>query len=202
MESESPVFGYREFFYDNFPNALRGLYGQLWKGAEMEAQCLCEGERSGDRCPVDKPYHRCGIYLCRQPVSSRSAYVGAFCVGWGKVIEHEEGWRVQFCRIERLVLPPEPTSNLVVAIPSLKSRYGVPIETSDGRPAEVTCRLCDNFADVIYSRGFAHDPSVPGVPAEKRIPLCHSCLFKWIRTFTEESPKKGVARRRRQGHAS
>jgi hypothetical protein len=183
--TENPIFGYREFFYDSLPNALRGLYGQVWKSAEMEAECLCGGERSGNRGPVDEPYHRCGIYLHRQPVWSSSAYVRAFCVGWGKVIEHEDGWRVQFCRIERLVLPPEPTSYLVAAIPFLKSRYGVPIETSDGRPAEVTCGLCGEHADVFYSRA----------STGRRIPLCYSCLFRWIRAFTEssiESSKKGV----------
>jgi hypothetical protein len=38
------------------------------------------------------------------------------------------GWRVQHCRIERLILPPRPVDALLAVVPSIEKRYRVPVE--------------------------------------------------------------------------
>jgi hypothetical protein len=125
LEMSEPIFGYRQFYYDyNGSGMLHGLFGAPWPTAEMEAECLCT---------VARPDHTCGIYLLREPVHSVEVYIGAFCTAWGRVIEHEMGWRVQYCRIERLILPLWPDPRLLSAIPLMESRYRVPVVGSGRR---------------------------------------------------------------------
>jgi hypothetical protein len=126
---ESPVFGYREFevTVKHGQHLLRGFFGQIWRTAELEAKCFC-GPPPGRDAPIADPKHRCGIYLRREkPIIT--PYVSALCVGWGKVVEHELGWRVQHCRIERLVLSP-PVYLDIADI--LEQHYGVPVERVPG----------------------------------------------------------------------
>jgi hypothetical protein len=144
---ESPVFGYREFFLYPGDKMLYGGFGRAWPSAEMEAKCLCHIGPATDVVPIDHPSHRCGIYLLRQPSGPLCpGYIGAWCVGWGKVVEYEEGWRVQHCRIERLVLPPGPSYGVPIEVAErlvlppgtstiipLLSHYGVPIEVAPER---------------------------------------------------------------------
>jgi hypothetical protein len=125
---ESPVFGYREFcLYLGDDKLLHGGFGEAWPSAEMEAECLCYAAVPDEAVPIDRYPHHCGIYLLRQPEPLCPGYIGAWCVAWGKVIEHEKGWRVQHCRIERLVLPPKPDPSTIIP---LLSHYGVPIEVA------------------------------------------------------------------------
>jgi hypothetical protein len=122
---ENPVFGYRDFDVSVKHNQylLRGLFGQIWRTAELEAKCFC-GPPAGRDAPIAGSGHRCGIYLRREkPITT--PHVGALCVGWGEVIEHELGWRVQHCRIERLVLPSTHPDHIADI---LEQHYGVPVE--------------------------------------------------------------------------
>jgi hypothetical protein len=129
-QSQSPVFGYREFYLGR-GRLLYGMFNRPWESAEMEAECLCylEGRTIpiNGIAPIDLRPHHCGIYLVRQPITP-IGYIGAVCVGWGKVIEHERGWRAQHCRIEYLILPRRPTNFMIETVPFLEEHYGVPVK--------------------------------------------------------------------------
>lgn len=65
----------------------------------------------------------CGVYALKQP--RRKALderdVVAEVLLWGCVVEHEDGYRAEHCRIERLFAPP-------FAIEALARRYDVAVE--------------------------------------------------------------------------
>jgi hypothetical protein len=85
------MIGYREFRVCD-DGLLQGLFLQVWETREMEARCLCDlavvSTPVDATAPVDQPPHACGIYLQRYPVRPTPGYVGAACVGSGKVVAH------------------------------------------------------------------------------------------------------------------
>jgi hypothetical protein len=102
----SPIDGYRGWNWH--AKALWSLNGEAWRpGHALTAQC----PRADDEAPADGC--SCGIYAAKdyqhlQKICS-SECVEAFVHGevylWGKVVEHDLGYRAQFAYPKSLVLP-------------------------------------------------------------------------------------------------
>lgn len=91
--------------------------GSVWgKGAEQASCPLCGAEDH----KVPKKTCSCGYYAFRKPTlySIRDPH-GVIILGsvllWGKIVEHTEGYRAEFAKIEALFYPHhlEPTTQLV-----------------------------------------------------------------------------------------
>jgi len=114
----SPVVGYRVWTLG--AAGLKSLCGERWRPGESLAArcraCTIVG-RPGPTHDHDAPRVdcTCGIYSAKK--------LGHLCGGgyeqyavhgevylWGKVVEHEQGWRAQFAYPKKLVLSPDVVS--------------------------------------------------------------------------------------------
>lgn len=114
--------GYRAFILHADPE--RGVFrlksvtemGTMWESATLDAKCAHRSITSAPQ-PEDMSSHMgtctCGIYLCSQQetvvrqaftesLDAGNSLVLAQCAGWGTVVEHTDGMRVEHARIERL----------------------------------------------------------------------------------------------------
>ena len=115
----SPIIGYRVWQLD--ANRLRSLNGEQWSpGKALAARCraLSYGPivgRAGAAHDPHKPPQiecTCGVYAARGLEHLRSMGCPKYAIHgevylWGKVVEHELGWRAQFAYPKSLFLPPE-----------------------------------------------------------------------------------------------
>jgi hypothetical protein len=112
----SPVVGYRVWQWD--AAGLRSLNGEKWF-AHRPLSAVCRADACGSisglskttHTPADLPYFSCtcGVYAAktiehlRQCGYKKSGVHGEVYL-WGKVVEHERGWRAQFAYPKALFL--------------------------------------------------------------------------------------------------
>lgn len=98
-----------------------------WESDTLQAVCVIT---DGGKFDVQHAVQcSCGIYLFGDKAAMMSQVMGegmhtailAECVGWGTVIEHELGYRVEYCRIEGLWTSGADSLNEY-----LSKKYGVP----------------------------------------------------------------------------
>jgi preprotein translocase subunit YajC len=112
----SPVVGYRVWQWDAV--GLKSLNGELWV-PRQPLSAVCRAERSGSIAglskathdPAELPYFSCtcGVYAAKTIEHLRQCGYKRFGVRgevflWGKVVEHERGWRAQFAYPKTLFL--------------------------------------------------------------------------------------------------
>jgi hypothetical protein len=104
----SPVVGYRVWQWD--ADGLKSLNGEVWF-PRQQLSAICKADASGRISGLKNAAHRaselpyfkctCGIYAARTVEHIRQWGYGKFAVQgevylWGRVVEHERGWRAEF----------------------------------------------------------------------------------------------------------
>lgn len=130
-------------------NQIVGRFGATWDKADFTAECLVRhygGVYEGDRKDLafqhlsnDFPC-KCGIYITKTHKAHESTQdeenynVEAVVTGWGAYAEYDDGWKVQFARIERMTLfSSYPDDNKIATF--LQETYNVPVSfVTDYRP--------------------------------------------------------------------
>jgi hypothetical protein len=116
----SPVIGYRVWTWGTM--GLKSLCGERWHpGQSLAARCRAAavvgtivGRAEAVHDAYDAPQEKCtcGIYAAKTFQHLRSAgydrygICGEVCL-WGKVVEHELGWRAQLAYPKNLFLSPD-----------------------------------------------------------------------------------------------
>jgi len=115
----SPIVGYRVWTWG--PMGLKSLCGEPWHpGESLAARCrastvvgtIVGRAEPGDDHDAPQANCTCGIYAAKVFHYFRSAGYdrygihGEVCL-WGKVVEHELGYRAQFAYPKNLVIPPD-----------------------------------------------------------------------------------------------
>jgi len=124
----SPIVGYRVWTLSTM--GLKSLCGEQWHPAQsLAARCRASAVvgpvvgRSEAADAHDAPQEKCtcGIYAIKTLHHFRSAGFERFGVCgevflWGKVVEHEHGYRAQFAYPKNFVLPPDalPLTSAVI----------------------------------------------------------------------------------------
>ncbi len=110
----SPIVGHRVWNWH--ANELRSLNGAAWlPGRALTARCLItDHEFPADDHKPPAEGCSCGIYATKNcQYSQQIIRVEGFVRGevylWGKVVEHDLGYRAQFAYPKSLVLPSMPT---------------------------------------------------------------------------------------------
>ncbi|MGA8623076.1 MAG: hypothetical protein WB660_31690 [Candidatus Sulfotelmatobacter sp.] len=112
----SPVVGYRVWHWD--ATGLTSLNGERWV-AQQPLSAVCGADASGSIAglskathnPAESPYfsRTYGVYAAKTTEHLRQCGYRRFGVHgevylWGKVVEHERGWRAQFAYPKALFL--------------------------------------------------------------------------------------------------
>lgn len=109
VSQDDVIYGWRLFsiIYDD--SLMSPITYKVWYKNELEADC--KSIRHPDS-PSPQYECYCGIYLLKNekdldplPLITSYSAAYAYCSAWGHIIEHEDGYRVQHCRIERLKCP-------------------------------------------------------------------------------------------------
>jgi hypothetical protein len=115
----SPVVGFRVWQWD--ATGLRSLNGEKWV-AHQPLSAVCRADACGSISGLSKATHNpdelpcfkctCGVYAARTMEHLNQCGYQKFGVHgevylWGKVVEHERGWRAQFAYPKRLFLSPD-----------------------------------------------------------------------------------------------
>jgi hypothetical protein len=124
----SPIVGYRVWNWG--VTGLRSLNGEAWlPGRALSATCpRTDHEAPADACS-------CGVYAAKnyqhlEDISSSTAaelYVHGEVYLWGKVVEHDLGYRAQFAYPRTLVLPSNIESRLETSRLETLIAYGADI---------------------------------------------------------------------------
>jgi hypothetical protein len=112
----SPIIGYRVWTWGT--TGLKSLCGERWKPSQsLAARCRASSvvgraEVVHDTRDVPQANCTCGVYAVKTLDHFRSAGYERFGIHgevylWGKVVEHELGYRAQFAYPKNFVLPPE-----------------------------------------------------------------------------------------------
>jgi preprotein translocase subunit YajC len=112
----SPVVGFRVWQWD--ATGLRSLNGEKWF-AHQPLSAVCRADACGSISGLSKATHNpdelpcfkctCGVYAARTMEHLNQCGYQKFGVHgevylWGKVVEHERGWRAQFAYPKALLL--------------------------------------------------------------------------------------------------
>lgn len=115
----SPILGYRVWQWD--AAGLKSVCGEPWHPDQpLTARCRladcgafsARAEDAHDAHDAPQEKCTCGIYAAKTLQHLRSAGYegygihGEVCL-WGKVVEHERGWRAQLAYPRNLFLPPD-----------------------------------------------------------------------------------------------
>jgi hypothetical protein len=114
----SPVVGYRVWQWDAV--GLKSLNGELWvPGQRLSAVCRADtrgsitGLTKATHEPSELPSQKCtcGAYAAKTVEHIYKCGYGRFGVQgevylWGRVVEHERGWRAEFAYPKTLILVP------------------------------------------------------------------------------------------------
>ena len=112
----SPIVGYRVWIWGTL--GLKSLCGQPWRpGQSQVARCKASaivgrGKATDDVHDAPQANCTCGVYAVKTLDHFRSAGYERFGIHgevylWGKVVEHELGYRAQFAYPKNFVLPPD-----------------------------------------------------------------------------------------------
>lgn len=131
--------GWRQYSLDSL-GKLSGGFGIPWDSTEMHAECRAAVYTPNAvlRTAVEHLAEgtcTCGIYIVGDPPPAwaNTIEVYAQVVGWGAVVEHEHGFRVEYCRIERLVVLVNEelvSASVEILVSLLERNYDVPIEVT------------------------------------------------------------------------
>ena len=116
----SPIVGYRVWIWDT--TGLKSLCAKRWHpGQALEARCKASAvvgtiagrtETANDSHDAPKANCTCGVYAAKTFDHFRKGGYERYGIHgevylWGKVVEHELGYRAQFAYPRNLVLPTE-----------------------------------------------------------------------------------------------
>ena len=114
----SCLTGHRVWNWD--AAGLKSLNGELWS-PRQPLSAVCRADKSGSISGLSKVTHNvadlpcftcsCGIYAAKRVEHLHQCRYGKFGVHgevylWGRVVEHERGWRAQFAYPKSLFLVP------------------------------------------------------------------------------------------------
>jgi hypothetical protein len=138
----APVWGFRAWALhgEQLPrlHAQNGGFiadgpGPLWLPGKNGA--FCNGGRYvyhriggtvPEPCEVPSATCSCGFYAVRDPFQTYVGVLGG-TVGWGKVIDGEEGWRSEFASVAALFCPPWIEGEQRQKLEFVAHHYGVPL---------------------------------------------------------------------------
>ena len=115
----SPVVGYRVWQWD--ATGLRSLNGEKWL-ALQPLSAVCRADVCGSIAGLSKSTHNpaelpsfgctCGVYAARTTDHLHQCGYKKFGIHgevhlWGRVVEHERGWRAQFAYPRTFVVAPD-----------------------------------------------------------------------------------------------
>ncbi len=138
-----PVVGYRTWAFSAEGLLLSHHYNWAWPAKQkLTGYCHCGmiSRSSEKRCPVEN--HNCGIHVGlteNEMMISQAPFVWGRVACWGKVIEHEKGYRGEFAyplnlNVVNFSSHPEISAfsedSLKIAIKLLSMNYGVPVRLS------------------------------------------------------------------------
>lgn len=117
----------------------------VWpRDGHLKARHVIDGRGDADHTAPD-PHCVCGIYavasatdLVGQPgAARRTSLLGGRSVAgkvalWGRVIEHEHGWRAEYARPVGLAIPPHPLVEYLNDLRVVQERYGLPSVDDEG----------------------------------------------------------------------
>ena len=115
----SPIAAYRAWQWN--ANGLRSLNGERWlPGQPLTASCRADaissiaGLSKATHDPADLPYFNCtcGVYAAKTIEHLHQCGYKKFGIHgqvylWGRVVEHERGWRAQFAYPRTFVVAPD-----------------------------------------------------------------------------------------------
>jgi hypothetical protein len=111
----APIVGYRGWFFHPDADRLMSSSMSMWyPGKAMEATCYNHSLRRlffKTSHPSPKENCTCGIYALKSPLKGASLF-GVYSIYgevylWGKVVEHEYGWRAQYAYPKTFTLTSE-----------------------------------------------------------------------------------------------
>lgn len=156
----SPVVGFRVWQWD--ATGLRSLNGEKWV-AHQPLSAVCRADAIGSiaglskatHTPAELPYFKCtcGVYAARTMEHLNQCGYQKFGVHgevylWGKVVEHERGWRAQFAYPKTLFLAADK-------IPFSLSEINSRLKTLTEFGTDVfLLRDCERVALWIYGSGY------------------------------------------------
>jgi hypothetical protein len=130
---------------------LRGVRGGYWpRGEPLEATCeVCESRRWRRHhgppllpSPTGEGHdsYGCGIYAFKSLADTLAPRGTTTILGevhlWGRVYEHEVGWRAQFAQVKCLIDPGEDAGSPTMVAAAAET-YGVPVV----QPADLSTSL-------------------------------------------------------------
>ena len=184
----SSVVGYRIWKWD--ATGLRSLNGEKWV-AYQPLSAVCRADACGSIAGLSKATHNpnelpyfsctCGVYAAKTIEHLRQCGYRKFGVHgevylWGKVVEHERGWRAQFAYPRTFVLAPN-------TIPFSLSEINVRLKTLTEFGTDVFL-LCDCERVALWKHGSGFD-------AEGLDYLIKARKEYYVRRQRERTLKKG-----------
>jgi len=157
----SPVVGYRVWHWD--ATGLTSLNGERWV-AQQPLSAVCRADASGSvsglskatHNPAELPYFNCtcGVYAARTIAHLHQCGYKKFGVHgevylWGKVVEHERGWRAQFAYPKTLFLAAD-------AIPFTLSEIDIQLKSLTAFNTDIFIR-CPQEKVRLWRNGFGYD---------------------------------------------
>jgi hypothetical protein len=156
----SPVVGYRVWQWD--AAGLKSLNGELWL-ASQPLSAVCRADKNGSIAGLSKTTHNsgespyfnctCGVYAARSIEHLHRCGYGKFGVHgevylWGRVVEHERGWRAEFAYPKAFFLVPN-------TIPFSLSEIDARLKTLTAFGTDISILGdCERLALWRYSSGF------------------------------------------------
>jgi hypothetical protein len=173
----SPIVAYRVWNWD--ANQLWSLNGEAWlPGRGLTAKCRkTDHESPADGCS-------CGVYATKsyqhlQQIITVGAFVHGEVYLWGKVVEHDAGYRAQFAHPKSLVLPSNIDPRLESSCFESLMVYGADISMPPSSHFEslmVHGAIAPNT--LLWTKESGYTPAGFDWMAERRKPWCERCR-KW-----------------------
>lgn len=141
-DSIEPVVGWKGWMLKNRRLSSPSFLHYWQPGKTAQARCVHTGDPDYDIPPhTEAPQEKCtcGFYLAQNAANAfRYGYVLGEVCGWGKVIEHEDGWRTEYA------YPKMFYTDIEEDVPALRA-YGVPIMTL--KPRDLHALVVDHTSN-------------------------------------------------------
>jgi hypothetical protein len=159
----SPIVGYRVWQWDSV--GLKSLNGELWlPGQRLSATCRADslspisGLRNTAHDPTELPSFTCtcGVYAAKNIEHLHRCGYEKFGVHgevylWGRVVEHERGWRAEFAYPKSMFLLP-------AAIPFSLSAIDARLKTLTGFGTDIFVQH-DHERTPLWTNRLGYDPA-------------------------------------------